>query len=568
MIDPREIEVPDSIDRKDYQIDALCGVVRAYEEGHSSALLVMPTGCGKTITAGLVAKYALEQLDRKILFVAHRSELIEQAEYTFVTAFGFAAAVEKAGQTERQFRELHGQEPEVVVATVQSLHERRLSANYKADRFGLIIIDEAHRSTAASYKKMLAHFDNYLLLGITATPDGATKALGSLYGKIAYQLRLRDAIRHGYLVPIIVRKIPVPVDLRELSTTGGDYTAGDLAERIEPAVESLCANVKANIGTRQTVIFTPDVGSAQACASMLSQMGVKAEYVAGEGGKFGVSQADRRDRLRRFRNQEYQVVVCCDLLVEGWDMPSVSCVVIARPTRKRSRYCQMVGRGTRLCAAIGKVNCLLLDLDWQADESSRELCRPHVLFAESNVSSEDIDLLGEHLAERQKNNRLKEDVNLDELLGRIQEDRHAARLIRVKFSGKHTKLYQGLDADPLGVGKVLDISLVKRRDFDSQAGGPASRYQVERLAALGVIHGERMSLWGASRLIQKLESRDKKGLASHQQVKFILAHGAAEDQARALKRAEASHVIAELLVKQQQEQASASAKTSQERASV
>jgi superfamily II DNA or RNA helicase len=545
------MELPPTIERKEYQIDAACAAVDAWASGIQSCLLCMPTGTGKTITAGVIAKYALEELSRPALFIAHRTELIQQATKCFINAFGMATAVEQAGQSEREFVAMHGTPPEVVVATVQSLHPERIAARYDPHRFGLIVVDEAHRSSADSYKAVLDHFQDYYLLGITATPDGARKNLVSRYQKIAYQMRFSDAIEHGHLVPVVHRTVPVPVDLKDITVTAGDYNPGELVERISPLVEMIAYNIRPHIGQRQTVIFTPDVGSAKAMADMLKQMGTKAEYVAGDGGNFGISKTLRTDRLSRFAKREFQVICCCDLLVEGWDQPNVSCVVVARPTRKRSRYAQMVGRCTRLCPEIGKVNGLILDLDWQVDKSSRDLCRVHQLFSEG-VDPDTMAALGEEVNRRgRRSSEPGKDINVLQLLREMERDTHTSRLFKVKYTGQHTQIYRHIDHDPVGVGRVLDFKVRKGKDFNLSGGGPASKYQVETLRSLGVRGVESMSLWGAGRLLGKLKSREKKGLASHQQVLRMLNAGVDPEQARAMSKRDASSVIADIQTKHQ-----------------
>jgi superfamily II DNA or RNA helicase len=538
------MELPPTIERKEYQLDAACGVVAQWEAGRHSTLLIMPTGTGKTITAGLVSKFALDELGRSTLYIAHRTELIQQATKCYVNAFGCATAVEQGSQSERDFVALHGQEPEVLVATVQSLHVERLMARFRQNRFGLIVIDEAHHSAAQSYQDVLNYFQDYYLLGITATPDGASKNLGARYESIAYQMRFADAVADGHLVSVVYRVVPVPVDLREIKCTGGDYNMGELAERISPLVETIAFNIRPHLGQRQTVIFTPDVGSAQAMADMLTQMGTPAEYVAGEGGKFGLGRTLRAERLERFGRREFQVICCCDLLVEGWDMPSVSCVVICRPTRKPYKYRQMAGRCTRLCEAIGKVDGLIIDLDWQTDKSSRDLCRVHELFAEG-VDKETLDLFATEIKRRSGSGKSAADLDVLRLLKELQTDTHKSRLLKVRYTGKQTELYRHTDSDPVGVGRILNVG-VRKKDFNMRGGGRAAGGQIEALRRLGIHGGEKMSLWGAGRLLSRLESRERKGLASHQQVKRMLGAGVDEEQARAMSLRDASSVIADI----------------------
>ncbi len=554
MLSPRDLILPPNIRREEYQFSALESVVKQWEAGNIATMLVAPTGVGKTVISCMISKYAIEELDRSVLFVAHRSELIDQAESAYSKAFGFTTAIERAGESEYQYRNNHdGQRPEVVVATIQSLYQERIMERFPKDRFGLIVCDECHHSCSDSHKSMLDYFQNYLLLGLTATPDGATKNLSTVYQSIAYQLRLRQAIADGFLVPIVVRTIPVPVNLKKIRTTGGDYNAGDLAERLSPAIEKMCFNVHNQIGDRKTVMFCPDVGSSMMIAQMLSKMGRPAEYVTCEAGKYGMKKKDRKEALARFKSGEFKVITCADLLSEGFDHPEISCVVIASPTRKRYKYYQRAGRATRLCPEIGKVNALIIDLDWQQDESSRELCRAHTLFAEPGTNPEALEILEGRLRERKaQNGQQDHDIDVLKTLGEIESDLHHARLIKVHYTGKHTELYQSYDNTPFGVGKILGIKMGRQIDFNMGGGGRASEWQVKKLESLGIKGAERLNLWAASRLISKLVSDDKKGLASWQYKQAMLKAGVNEEQARSATKKEAASIVAEITLKQKE----------------
>ncbi len=552
MLNPRDLVLPPNIRREEYQVSAMEAVIKQWETGNTATMLIAPTGVGKTVMSGMISKYAIEELGRSVLFVAHRSELIDQAESAYSKAFGFTTAIERAGESEHQYRNNHnGQHPEVVVATIQSLYQDRIMERFTRDRFGLIVCDECHHSTNDSHKAIFEYFQNFLLLGLTATPDGATKNLSTVYQSIAYQLRLRQAINEGFLVPIVVRTIPVPVNLKQIRTTGGDYNLGDLAERLSPSIEKLCYQIHHHIGDRKTVVFCPDVGSSMMVAQMLTKMGRPSEYVTCEGGKFGMKKKDRKERMARFKAGEFKVVTCFDILSEGFDHPEISCVVIASPTRKRYKYYQRAGRATRLCPEIGKVNALIIDLDWQQDESSRELCRAHTLFAEPGTNPEALEILEDRLRDRKAQNG-QQDIDVLKTLGDIESDLHHARLIKVHYTGKHTELYQSYDNTPFGVGKILGIKMGRQIDFNMGGGGQASEAQIKKLESLGIKGAERLNLWAASRLIQKLVSDDKKGLASWQYKQAMLKAGVNENQARSATKKEAASIVAEITLKQKE----------------
>jgi superfamily II DNA or RNA helicase len=541
-----ELVYPAGADERDYQIEAVQSVFDAWEGDSKASLLVMPTGTGKTVTAGLVIQQARRHYPGQALFIAHREELIEQAYSTFHGLFGYKTAIEQAGLREADYFREHKVHPEVIVGTVQTLQGDRLLSK-KRDRFGIIIVDEAHHAPARSYRAVLDHFGQYKLLGITGTADRADeKSLGDVFDTIAYHLRLRKAMTDGWLVRLRTRKVRVPVNLKGLRTTAGDFSLEDLADRLSPRIEQIAAQIHYHHDGRQTVAFTPDVGTAQMLAAMLREMGITAKYVAGTAGRFGMPKAERRKILGEYKRREFRVICCCDLLVEGWDVPATSCVVIARPTLQRYKYAQMVGRGLRLCPEIGKTDCLLLDLDWQTDDSSKQLCVPVQLFTSGCEENSPADVQSAADAYVRDRTRQDADVDLLDALNDAEVSVSYRRAIPVRYTGKYVAKYAAMDLDPIGVGQILDIKVRKSRECNpARNGGPSTSWQVRYLEQCGVRNAQDMGLWGASKLIDKLKRRQAKGLASPQQLKRLLTLGVDRADALKLSLREAANIIAE-----------------------
>jgi superfamily II DNA or RNA helicase len=542
-----EIAPPPGIERREYQVEAVAASFAAWDEGVPSALVVMPTGTGKTVVAAMAVAHELARTGRRSLFIAHRKELVNQAVRTF-QKFGLVTAVDMAGQREKQFMSVVGT-PDVTVATVQSLQGDRLLEK-SPDSYGLIIVDEAHRSHAANHRCVIDWFAGNKL-GITATPDRTDgRNLGVIYEKLTYHYKMRRAIADGCLVPIKTRRVLTQVDLREIRTVGKDFSASDLAARITPAIEGLCFNIASNIGHRQTVVFTPDVGSARNVASMLSQMGVPSRAVAGTGGKNGMPEKERAANIAAFEKNEYQVITCCDLLSEGYDCRQISCVVIAKPTLARWKYVQMVGRGTRICPEQGKTDLLVLDLDWQTDASSRDLCVPFMLF-DDETDRFSMDLFKRRWADRKKSCMDKDDLDLLALLKDCEKKTENGTRVVVGYTGKFAEKWATVETDAIGVGKVINVKFKKRADFDTSRVPPATEAQVDALRRYGVKEGATLTKWGAGKLLTALARRHKHGQASYQQVHRLLIEGVNEEQARDLSRADASRVIADHLVEKE-----------------
>jgi len=533
MTEPWPHELPPGSRELPYQFAAADAILAGYDR-HRSLLCSMPTGVGKTWVAALIIQRALAERRWRTLFLAHRRNLVIQAKKCF-ERFGFLTYAEMGTLREREMAALAG-EPEVTVATPQTLSGDRLEQK-SPHRFDLIILDECHRGFRVDYGAILEYFQGYKLLGITATADGSKRNLGAIFERVAYRYTLRQAIEEGNLVPIILRTIAVPVDLCDLRLTASDFSESEIAERLGAHLEILTCNIVAHVGDRPTIVFCPDLGSSSALASMINQAGKACKYIAGTGGKFGMKEKESRAVLQEFEAGVFQVLVSCDLLIEGWDCPRVSCVVICRPTMKRYRYEQMAGRGTRLCE--GKEDMLLLDFDWQTDAGSKKLCVPVCLFA-GGADPEALEAATGRFA-RGKG----KDWNLLEEIRRAEVDRRFVKELVIPYTGRFARKYAAVDSDPVGVCQALDLGFRRRRDLGELCrGGFATEPQIRLLRLYGIQHPEQLSKWGASRIIDKLQRRESAGLASHQQVLDLLKHGVAEDQARLLTRRQAALELA------------------------
>jgi superfamily II DNA or RNA helicase len=526
-----------NIKYRDYQIAGRDAAFKEHESGNNDTCVVLPTGTGKTCLAGMAFEQALER-GRKGLFLAHREVLIRQAHKT-ISAFGFDTAVEMASESAREQSALCGQ-PEVVVGSVQSLQGDRLFS-WDREAFGYIVVDECHRVLAEQHQNVLNYFQGYWHLGITATPDrGDDRNIGSVYSK-AYEYSLRQAIRDRWLAPLRTRTCKTEVDLRGIKMHGGDFALPDLVARLTPKVEKLARAFFEEIGDRPFVYFTPDVGSANLFAAIATKLGHPCEYVAGVGGEWGMGKDEKNEKLGRFADGAIQGVVCCDLLFEGWDAPHVQAVGIGRPTRKRYRYTQMVGRGTRPSPSTGKTDCIIVDFDWQTDPDVKDICLVVDLFDDGSLDPEVRDFAAKK--ERERKGKSLDPVELIEEAERVVKVR---KTLHVSLSGKHAK-YEVVECDPVGVGKLLDVKLNRKYDIDTQGRNPASQAQKWKLKSLGVEAAETMSKWGASKLISKLEKRKQGGFASPQDVKILLRGGVSEDIARSLSAGQAQDYIAALI---------------------
>jgi superfamily II DNA or RNA helicase len=349
-----------------YQRKALAAIEQAEREGVRRPLVVHPTGTGKTVTFS----HAIERraaLGRSLVLV-HREELADQTcQKLAIIAPGLKTGVVKAERNEI--------DADVVVGSVQTLQRNaRLAALLAAGPIETVVVDEAHHAPAPSWTKVLTTLGSFspygpLTIGFTATPERDNGKTLGVWEKVVSYMSIREAIygdgkqgkdghQGGYLVPILPAVVvETEMDLGRVRKTGGDYSDGDLGRELEEsgAIAQIADAYVAHGEGRKTVAFTPTVATAHALAAALQARGVAAEAVDG-----GTESGERRAILRRLRSGETTVVVNCAVLTEGFDEPSISCVIVARPTRFHGLYVQMVGRGTRLYP--GKKDLLVLDI--------------------------------------------------------------------------------------------------------------------------------------------------------------------------------------------------------------
>ena len=267
--------------------------------------------------------------------MAHRGELLEQAADKLQQATGLGCAVEKAEETclDSWYR--------VVVGSVQSLMRETRLSRFSADYFNTIIIDEAHHALADSYQRVLNYFDRAKVLGVTATPDrGDMRNLGQYFESLAYEYTLPRAIKDGYLCKIKAQTIPLKLDLTGVGMQAGDYKTSDLGTALDPYLHQIADEMTKYCFDRKTLVFLPLIKTSQKFRDILESRGFRAAEINGES-------YDRAEILEDFEDSRYDVLCNSMLLTEGYDCPAIDCIVVLRPTKIRSLYSQMVGRGTR-----------------------------------------------------------------------------------------------------------------------------------------------------------------------------------------------------------------------------
>lgn len=483
-----------------YQETARQKVQEEWEEGKKRTLLVLPTGTGKTIVFSKIIEDRVKKGER-VLVIAHRGELLEQASDKLYKSTGLKTATEKAEQTSL------GSFYRVVVGSVQTLQREKRLNQFPPEYFDTIVIDEAHHAISDGYQRVLQHFEDANVLGVTATPDrGDMRNLGSYFESLAYEYSLPEAIKSGYLSPIKALTIPLKLDLSNVKQQAGDFSTKDLGTALDPYLEQIAEEMKKQCFNRKTVVFLPLVKTSQKFRDILNKHGFKAAEVNGES-------TDREQVLKDYEEGKYNVLCNSMLLTEGWDCPSVDCVIVLRPTKVRALYSQMVGRGTRL--APGKKELLLLDFLWHTER--HELCHPANLIATdekvAKKMTENIEELGAPIDLEQAEQQAKEDVALE------REESLAKQLAEMKK--RKRKL-----VDPLQF--EMSIQATELTDYVPSFGwqmSPPTDKQVKALEKWGIFPDEIENAGKAEMLINRLVKRRDAGLSTPKQIRFLENRG-------------------------------------------
>jgi ATP-dependent helicase IRC3 len=344
-----------TITLRPYQTEALGAVRTAYGRGVRRQLVCLPTGTGKTI---LFAKLIRARGARgRALVLAHRDELVQQAASKLHDVWPeITPGIVKAEQDESG--------APVVVACVQTVaRSARLARLLAAGPFATVVVDEAHHATGETYRRVLEALGAFepsgpLTVGVTATPVRADRVgLGTVFEEIVFERDILSMVEDGYLADIRGVRVKLAADFNKLQTTGGDFIDAQAADMLMAAnapKHAVCAYTEHAAG-RPGIVFTPTVAVARAMAEAFVSAGIAAATVDGM-----MPTVERRRTLAAFSAGELAIIANCGVLTEGYDEPRVSCVVVARPTRSKGLYTQMVGRGTRLHPM--KRDLLVIDL--------------------------------------------------------------------------------------------------------------------------------------------------------------------------------------------------------------
>jgi superfamily II DNA or RNA helicase/SAM-dependent methyltransferase/SOS-response transcriptional repressor LexA len=361
---PGSHEAEEPVQPTSVQSDALAALSQTRLDGFRRGLVVMATGLGKTWLAALdAAQFSA----RRVLFVAHRDEILQQAAATFLRVRPDAVI----GFYKAQTRDL---QVDVLCASVQTLGRSAHLGRFAPDHFDYIVVDEFHHASAATYRRLLAHFQPRFLLGLTATPERTDQAdiLSLCDDNLVFEVRLVAGVNSKLLVPFTYYGIfDEAVDYREIPWRNGNFDPEQLSNKLATLARAQHALREWRACAQQrTLAFCVSIRHADFMAEQFTKAGVRAVAVHGR------STISRGEALEQLRSGALSVVFSVDLFNEGVDLPEIDTVLMLRPTESKVLFLQQIGRGLRRAAEKER----LIVLDFIGNHKGF-LHKPHALFS-------------------------------------------------------------------------------------------------------------------------------------------------------------------------------------------
>ncbi len=335
-----------NIELRQHQIDATEAVFHSLSQGVRKQLVALPTGTGKTI---LAIHISMNPNFKKVLFLVHRQELVEQTAESLLK-YDTNLSPEDIGYI---WKKNHDLDRHLTIGMIQTLYSR--IDTIPSDAFDLVIMDEAHHAVAKTYREVLDKFEPILRLGLSATPERTDGApLSNLFDAITFELSVKEAIKRGMIVGPKAVQVTTGSSLQGVKTLAGDFNQKELQDAIDNDERNklVVDTYRNHAHGRKALVFTAGVKHARNLTNMFRNAGISADSVS-------CYDQDRDARICAMKEGFTQVMCNAMILTEGFDYPDISCIMLARPTKSKPLYVQMMGRGLRL--AENKEDCILVD---------------------------------------------------------------------------------------------------------------------------------------------------------------------------------------------------------------
>ncbi len=325
-----------------YQKQLIDDINARWDAGDRRVMAQLPTGAGKTVVFSEIARQFLNK-GEGILVLAHRKELITQAQGKLEIVSGLPCGIIKAGYPVQEIFP-------VQVASVQSLIRRK-----RFPAAGLVIVDEAHHAPSKSIVDIMAAYSDSKILGVTATPcrsDG--QGFKYLFDSLVVGVSPAQLIEDGYLSKFKIFSSASKVNTKGIKKVGGDYNQGQLEDAAQKIVGDMVPTYQKYADGKSNLVFAVSIEHSKEIVKAFREAGISAEHVDGE-----TDDLKRDCIFNRFRNKETLVLSNVNVATEGTDIPGIESIQVARPTMSLILHLQMLGRGLR--PSPGKEHCIIID---------------------------------------------------------------------------------------------------------------------------------------------------------------------------------------------------------------
>jgi hypothetical protein len=517
-----------------YQNETVNSVIEKLTN-NKSTLVVLPTGAGKTVCFAHLCKHYMQH--GRVMVIAHREELIRQAASKIEQITGYRPSIEMASEYSD---EMGFAKPRIVVSSVQTLVTGRMM-RFDPSEFSLVITDEAHHCCAASYAKVYDHIlsNKAKHLGVTATPDRADEqALGKVFDTVAFDYELPAIIEDGWLVPIKQSMVMIEgLDYSRAKTTAGDLNQADVAsaQANEHILHEMISPIIEIAGTRKTIVFaTPGSKKPDGdedgfhIAERMTEILNRHKPNSARRVSQDTPKPERRQMLQDFAEGRFQFLVNVGVLTEGFDDPTIKVVAITRPTKSRSLYSQMIGRGTRPLPGI-------------VDGWENKAERKHAIKTSDKDHIEVLDFVGnsgrhklvttadilggkydDEVVDRAKKKAEESDeaVDMAEVLEEAKDEIHQERKAKARAAIIARAKFTVQNVDPFD---VFDLEPMREREWNK--GKPPTQAQCAALQKAGIPVHPNLTMTQAGRLLSEEFRRRDAGLVGFR----ALAAGADKD---------------------------------------